>query len=180
MTVIQRAVKIIGALLTAGVAATILRLGENGFLLASVLLNASLILFGLRNILYYFRMARHTVDGRTILYIGVIALNLGVLTISVTEHQGAYVVAYLLGAYAFSGVLDILRAREARSFESPAWKWNLAEGIANIAFASVAVVFGFFLGNMWGLTVIYSIGLFYSAFLKLISSFRNTAIIYIQ
>ena len=180
MTLMQRAGKILTALLTAGVAVLILKLGETGFLLAGAILSVSLIVFGLRNMLYYFRMARHMVDGRSILYIGVITFNFGVLTLSATQNQDVLVVLYLLGFYAFSGIMDILRAKEARSFDSPLWKLNLAEGIANISFAAAAAIFGFFLGTMWGLTLIYAIGLFYTALLKLISAFRKTAIIYIQ
>ena len=179
MTLMQRIAKILTALLTAGTAVLILRLGEDGFRLAGLLLSCSLILFGLRNMVYYFRMARHMVDGRRILYIGVIALNFGVIALSAADER-VFVVLYLLGAYAFSGVLDILRAREARSFEAPSWRLNLAEGIANIGFAAAAAVFGLVSGNMRALTLIYAIGLFYSALLKLVSAFRKTAIVYIQ
>jgi hypothetical protein len=90
-----------------------------------------------------------------------------------------FIVLYLLGAHAFSGLIDILRARAARQFEAPSWKNSLAEGIASIGIAVVAVVFGLILGNMRSLTMIYAAGLIYSAFLNLLSVFRKTAIVYI-
>ena len=180
MTVMKRAVNIIIALLTAAVAVLILSLGDKGFLVAGAILSFSLIIFGLRNILFYFQMACHMVDGRRILYIGVIALNLGVLALYASQDRGVFVVLYLLGAYAFAGLMDILRAREAKSYDSPVWKQNLAEGIVEITFALAAAVFGFILGDMWALTLIYAIGLFYSALVRLVSAFRKTAIVYIQ
>ena len=180
MTLAKRIGKILSALGSVLCAVILIAMGENGFLLVSVLLSISLILFGLRSIIFYFTMARHMVDGRGSLYIGVIVLDFGVFTLSVSQNQSLFIVFYLLGAYAFSGVLDILRAREARSFEAPSWRLNLAEGIANIGFAAAAAVFGLVSGNLRALTLIYAIGLFYSALLKLVSAFRKTAIVYIQ
>ena len=179
MTLRKRIGKILGALLTALCAWLVLKMGESGFMLVSLLLSIGLVIFGARNLIFYFTMARHMVNGRSILYIGVIALDFGIFTLSVSDIHGVFTVLYLLGVHAFSGVIDILRAREARQFEAPSWKISLAEGIANIGVALVAVVFGIFLGNMRNLTVIYAAGLIYSALLNMISAFRRTAIVYI-
>ena len=179
MTLVMRIGKLLRALLTGLAAWILLELGENGFLAASLLLSLALVMFGLRNLIYYFTMARHMVEGRKILYLGVIALDFGVFTLTIADHRGVFIALYLLGFYAFSGVLDILRAREARQFEAPSWRLNLAEGIANIGVAVAAVVFGLFLGNMRDVTIIYAAGLFYSALLNMISAFQKTAIVYI-
>ncbi|MBQ9664128.1 MAG: hypothetical protein IJV40_13345 [Oscillospiraceae bacterium] len=179
MTLTRRIGKILRALITALTAWIMIRLGEDGFILVSLLLSSALILFGVRNLIYYFSMARHMVNGRSILYIGVIAFDFGVFTLSIADHRGVFVALYLLGAHAFSGVIDILRAKEARQLEAPSWKLSLAEGIANIGFAAAAVVFGGFQGSMRDLTLIFAAGLFYSALLNLIAAFRKTAIVYI-
>ncbi|MBO5556000.1 MAG: hypothetical protein J5927_02340 [Oscillospiraceae bacterium] len=179
MTLTKRAGKILGALLTASGALLLFKLGEDGLLLVSLILSVSLIVIGLRNLIFYFSMARHMVNGKSLLIIGVISLDLGLFTLSITRFQGPLIALYLLGAYAFAGVVDILRAREARQQEAPAWKFSLAEGIANIGFAAAAFVFGLLLGNMRDLTLIYAVGLLYSAFLNLLSAFRRTAIVYI-
>ncbi len=180
MTLAKRIGKILSALGSVLCAVILIAMGENGFLLVSVLLSISLILFGLRSIIFYFTMARHMVDGRGSLYIGVIVLDFGVFTLSVSQNQSLFIVFYLLGAYAFSGVMDIMRALEARKLEAPSWKLSFSEGILNIAFAAAAVFFGLFRGDMRDLTAIYAAGLVYSAVLKLISAFRKTAIVYIQ
>ena len=61
------------------IAALILLLGEDVFLIVSLLLSLSLILFGVRKLIFFLTMARHMVDGRGVLYIGVIALYFGLL-----------------------------------------------------------------------------------------------------
>ena len=179
MTLTQRIGKLLRALVLCLTAWAMVKLGDQGFVLVSTLLSFGLIVFGARKLLYYFTMARHMVDGRSILYLGVIAFDFGIFTLSISDQHGVFIVLYLLGAHAFSGMIDILRAREARQFEAPSWKISLAEGIANIGVAVVAVVFGLILGNMRSLTMIYAAGLIYSAFLNLLSVFRKTAIVYI-
>lgn len=179
MTLTQRIGKVLRALALCLTAWAMVKLGEYGFFLVSALLSFGLIVFGARKLVYYFTMARHMVDGRSILYLGVIAFDFGIFTLSIADQHGVFIVLYLLGAYAFSGLIDILRAREARQFDAPSWKLSLAEGIVNIGVAVLAVVFGFVLGNMRSLTLIYAAGLIYSALLNLLSAFRKTAIVYI-
>ncbi len=179
MTLAKRIGMILRAAVLCLTAWIMFRLGENGFLLVSLLLSLALVVFGARNIIYYFSMARHMVGGKSILYIGVIALDFGVFTMSVSNSRGMFVVLYLLAAHAFSGVVDVLRAREARQLEAPSWRLSLAEGIANIGVAAAAAAAGLFLGDMRALTLIYAAGLLYSALLDLVSAFRRTAIVYI-
>ena len=180
MTLTKRIVKILGALLTLLGAWIILKLGEEGFLFISLVLSISLILFGVRNLIFYFTMARHMVNGRSILYLGVIALDFGVFTLSVSRYQSVFVVLYMIVAHAFSGVIDILRAQEARQMEAGSWRLNMAEGIINIGFALTAIVFGIVLNSASVVGEVYAAGLIYTAVMNLISAFRKTAIVYIQ
>ena len=179
MTATQRIGKILNALFTGLCAWIMLEMGEDGAWLVGALLCLSLILFAIRSILLYFTMARHMVNGRSILYIGMIVLDLGIFTLSILQYRKYFIVIYLLATYAFAGVVHILRALEARKFGASSWRVNLAEGIANILFAAAAVVFGLFRGDMRILTGIYAVGMLYSALLKLIPAFRKTAIPYI-
>lgn len=179
MTLAKRIGKILRAAVLCLTAWVMFRMGEDGFLLVSLLLSLALVVFGARNVIYYFSMARHMVGGRRILYIGVIALDFGVFTLSVSDNRGMFIVLYLLAAHAFAGVVDVMRAREARQLESPSWRLSLAEGIANIGVAAASATAGIFLGDMRALTLIYAAGLLYSALLDLISAFRRTAIVYI-
>ncbi len=90
-----------------------------------------------------------------------------------------FIVLYILGINAFSGIVDILRALEARKLQSPSWRMNLAAGIVSIVFALAAGVSGLVMKDMEVTTIIFVIGVFWSAAAKLISAFRRTAIVYI-
>lgn len=179
MTLAQRIGKILSALFSFLCAWIMFRMGEAGFLLVSLMISISLILFGLRSLIFYWTMARHMVDGRTALYIGVIVLDFGFFTLSVTQYHRLFIAIYLLAVYAFSGAMDILRALEARRLEAPSWRLNLAVGIVNIGVAVAAAYFGLLCGDMRDLTLIYAAGMVYTAVLSMISAFRKTAIVYI-
>lgn len=180
MSAAQRVQKVLAALGYIGAAVLMLWLGEDGYELVLLMLGLSLTAQGIRSIVFYFNMARHMVDGRSILYKGVILLDFGIFTLSITQRAGILIALYLLGLNAFSGAVDIMRALEARRFQAGSWRLNLAEGILNIGFAVLAVAFGLIRRDMQHLTWVYASGLFYSGVLGLISAFRKTAIVYIQ
>ena len=179
MTLMQRVKKIISALLMILGAVLVLYLGENGFLLIALFLCVSLVFYGLRSLLFYATMARHMVDGRISLYKGLILLDLGIFSLTVLNDPHVFIVLYILGINAFSGIVDILRALEARKLQSPSWRMNLAAGIVSIFFALAAGVSGLVMKDMEVTTIIFVIGVFWSAAAKLISAFRRTAIVYI-
>ncbi len=180
MSAAQRVQKFIAALGYMGAAALMLLLEDDGYELVLLLLGFSLILQGFQAMVFYFTMARHMVDGRSILYKGVILLDFGIFTLSITQRADLMIALYLLGLNAFSGAVDIMRALEARRFQAASWRLNLAKGILNISFAALAVAFGIVRRDMRHLTWVYASGLFYSGVLILISAFRKTAIVYIQ
>ena len=179
MTLMQRIEKILGALFLVLCALLVLYAGGEGFVLIALFLCVSLVFSGLRSLIFYFTMARHMVDGRSCLYKGLILLDLGIFTLTVINNPQVFIIFYVLGVNAFTGVIDILRALEAKKLQSPSWRLNLAGGVINILFALASAVFGFFQKNMQVLTDIYVIGLLWSAAAKLISAFRKTAIVYV-
>ena len=180
MTLVQRIKKCIGAVLTFLCAFLLVYAGEDGYALVMLLLCISSILSGVRYIIFYFTMARHMVDGLGILFKGIILLDFGLFTMSISQNYSLFIVVYLLAVHAFSGVINILHALEARRLHAPSWRLNLTEGILNIAFATAAVISGFVFNSLKDVTWIYASSLFYSAILKLIMVFRKTAIVYIQ
>ena len=180
MTLVQRLRTVLGALLTILCAILLLFLKEDGYLLVCFLLSLSLIAYGVRTLIYYFTMARHMVDGRGVFFKGVLVLDFGLFTLSISQNYSTFIVLYLLFARAFSGVVEVLRALEAKRFQSGSWRLSMAQGVINIAFALAAVIFGFLLGDMRDLTLIYAAGLVWSAVIQLVSAFRKTANVYIQ
>ena len=80
MSAAQRVQKVLAALGYIGAAVLMLWLGEDGYELVLLMLGLSLTAQGIRSIVFYFNMARHMVDGRSILYKGVILLDFGIFT----------------------------------------------------------------------------------------------------
>lgn len=179
MTLMQRIQKILGALIMVLCAVLIVILDDDGFIVIAVILFVSLVTSGVRSLYFYFTMARHMVDGRGMLYRGLILLDLGIFSFTVLDDPRLLIVLYLLAANAFSGIVDILRALEARKLQAPSWQLSLASGVVSIALALAALFFGFVTKNMQVLIGIYIAGLLWSALLNLISAFRKTAIVYI-
>lgn len=144
----------------------------------TLILSFMLVAYGIRQIIYYIVMARHMVGGRLILYIGLIVLDLGLFTATLSTIPLPYVMLYLLGGYAFAGAIDLMRAKEARRLHSPEWKFILFKGMVNILIAVICLVL-VFVGTTIAAVYIYSAGLIYSSILRIVSAMRKTAVVYI-
>ena len=180
MTKLQRIRKVLLAVLMLLCCFVLVKEPENGFYIVALIISVSLLLYALRCLLYYFTMARHMVGGKSVLFKGIILLDLAVFTISMVNDPQYFIVLYLLGIHAVSGVLSILRALEARRYQAPSWRRSLISGIANLTVAVLAVVAGFFHHSTTDLVYIYAACLFFSACDQLITAFQRTAIVYIQ
>ena len=179
MNNIQRIRNVFVGLLAIVLSAVLFIQPPDGLRLIGLILSITLLVSGMRNIHYYFTMARHMVGGRNSLYVGVILFDLGLFAISANISQ-VYIIIYLLVIHAFSGVVDILLALDAKRMESSSWRLNLITGIGNLAIATGAVIFGLVLGNTAAVVDIYAAGLLYAGILRIINAFRRTAIVYIQ
>ena len=120
--------------------------------------------------------AGSSVGGKLLLYVSLIALDLGVFTATLLDTPGIYIILYLIGAHAFSGAINIMRALEARRYGG-AWRVNAMQGAVGLLVALACVVF---LRRTDILVYIYSAGLIYSAAMRIVTAFRRTAIVYIQ
>ncbi|MCR5503248.1 MAG: DUF308 domain-containing protein [Lachnospiraceae bacterium] len=180
MTIFQRIRSVIIALVMILSGVLMLCLPDIGYAVAALILSISLLLYGIRTLIYYFTLARHMVGGRGILYIGIVVLDLGIFTLTVADNMEIYILLYLLAFRLFSGLVDILRALEARRYESPGWKSKLAVGIVNILMALLALAAGIVFRSEELLVVLYCAGLFGSALARIATAFRKSAIVYIQ
>ena len=180
MTDMQRVKKVLLALLMLLCAWVMFRMPEEGFYIVALIVSFSAILYGLRKLIYYCTMARHMVGGGATLIPGVIALDLGVFILTTVDDPKLFIVVYMLGIHGFSGAMAVMQAIEARRYRSPAWKWKLAGGLANLTVAVLAVVAGLFLHSTADLAYLYAASLVCSAAVQLFSACRRTAIVYIQ
>ncbi|MBQ7646514.1 MAG: hypothetical protein IJS94_04520 [Clostridia bacterium] len=149
---------------------------EEGFIIIAGILSISLVAYGVKSLVYYLMLARHMVGGRIMLYLAVVVLDLGIFTMMLTKIPRIYVVLYLVVVYAFSVVIDILRALEAKKLQAPSWRFSLISGIINVVIVILCLVF---INSTKMIVYLYSGGLIYLAIVRIVNAFRKTAIVYI-
>jgi len=139
-------------------------------------LGLTLMLSGIRSLVYYFTMAKHMVGGLAVLYRGVIVFDIGLFTLSLVDVPLIFIMLYLARLHGFSGFIDIMRAIESKKMNA-SWKLNISHGIINVLIALLCLVF---LKTVWVATLCYSLGLIYSGIIRIIQAFRRTTVVYIQ
>ncbi len=179
MTRWRRFSTIIVGLLTI-LAAFVIFLLDDAYKYIILILGLSMLVSGLRYLFYYGRMARHMVGGKIMLVIGAVFISFGLFTLNLSDEPLIYLILYLLGFHAFSGLINLLRALEARQYDAPSWKLTFATGIVNILVAIASPVWGILFKSPDTLTLIYCLGLIYSGIIRIITALRRTAIVYIQ
>ncbi|MBQ8945233.1 MAG: hypothetical protein IJ058_00310 [Lachnospiraceae bacterium] len=177
MSKFNKAVNIIFGIATIILAVVMVVDTEFGYLTATVILSATLMLYGIRHLSFYISMGRSMVGGQQMLYVGIVMLDLGLFTLSIVDVPKFYVMLYLLLGNAFTGLIGIMRGLEARKINAPSWKIKVAEGIF---FMIVSIGCGVFVRSMSILVYVYCAQLVYSAIMRIVSALRRTEIVYIQ
>lgn len=176
MSRIQHVGAFLGGLLTLLCAAVLLKLGGEGYGVIVAIISVSLFLRGIRALSFYFTMARHMVGGKSILFNGIISLDFGMFALTLESVPQLYVVLYLIACHLYAGVVDVLRALEAKRLGSRHWRLNLMYGVANVVIAALCALS---LRAPALLVEIYAAGLIYTGCLRIVTAFRKTAIAYI-
>lgn len=176
MSSAQRVRRILSGIMMILGAVLIISMKEEGYLLVMTFLSISFIVLGIRTLYYYSTMAKHMVGGKEILYQGIIILDFGWLTWTLTSVPKYYIMLYLFGIHLFSGIVDILRTVEAKHYAGNTWRLNLLQGVVNVVIALVCIVF---LDSADMVVYIYGAGLIYSGINRIVQSFRKTAIVFI-
>lgn len=142
---------------------------KDGYLIVAAILGVLLFAYGIRNIVYYFAMARHMVGGRLILYFGLLILDAGALILALSDVPPFYVMIYLIVIRALTGTIDILRSFEQKNMKVPAWKGMFISGIIHIL---TAIACAIFIKSADIAVYIYAAGLVYSAVTRIITAVR--------
>ena len=142
----------------------------------AAILSLMILVYGLQKIIYYFTMARHMVGGYSLLFVGIIAIDLGAFSLTLLEQPHIPIVIYLVTNFGIVGVAGILRAIEGRRFGLK-WRASLVHGIVSLLLVLACVVF---IGNTDLVMTVFSIGLAYSAIRHIATSLRKTDVIFIQ
>ncbi len=177
MTKLQRIKEIVFAVIMILGALVMMFYPRESYSLIIIILAIYFIVRGISSIWYYLTMSRYMVGGRESLFIGVIWLDFGMITGSLTGVPYYFVLMYLVVIHGFSGAIMILRALEARRNGSSAWKLKLAHGTVDIAMAIVCIIF---IRQPDITVIIYCIGLMYSAGMRILSACRRTTLIVIE
>lgn len=149
---------------------------EDTYELIAFILCVSLLLYGLKTIIYYFTMARFMVGGRLVLYRGVIIFDLGFFLATIMDVPKIYVMGYLFIIHAFYGMIDILKTTESLHYRAKSWKLSCIQGVGNLVLSITCLVN---IRSLKAATFIYAIGLIYSGIMHIIQSLRNTNSVYI-
>ncbi len=178
MTGFQRVKRVLFGLCMLAVAVIfILFPSDETYMFVVSFLALGLAIAGIKDILFYFFMARHMVGGKMILIQGVIVLDFAMITGSLADVPKIYILLYLIGIHAFSGVVEVLRAMEAKKTVDGPWKLKISHGMVNFGLAVACLIF---IRHSNTALMIYSIGLIYSAVVRILSAFRKTSFILIN
>ena len=177
MTKIQRFENVILGLLMIVCAGIMVLMPDMGYYVVALILSISLLIFGIRFLFYYLFMARFMVGGKINLYIGIIIVDLGLVTMLHTGIPKAYVVAYLVGLNLFTAAVDMLAAIDAKRLGADSWRLKYFGGMISAVLAIACLVN---IKNTDMMVYIYSFGMVYSAVIRIITAFKKSAIVYIQ
>ncbi|MBO4337051.1 MAG: DUF308 domain-containing protein [Lachnospiraceae bacterium] len=177
MTKLQRIKEIIFSLVMLLIAFGLLLEPVNGYPAVISVISFWLIIKGLGTLWYYITMARHMVGGRMSLFTGMILFDFGMFTLTLTDIPHYYIVMYLIAIHAFSGLVEVLRAFEAKRGGASSWRFKMSHGLVDIALAVLCIVC---ISRLSVTVVIYSIGLIYSSLMRIVSACRRTRFIYIR
>ena len=177
MNTIQKITEIVMGILMLVVAVFMLLYPNDTYFFILMFLGFGLLATGIGVLIYYFTMAMFMVGGKVTLYKGVILIDFAILTLSFTDIPKVYILIYLAVVHAFSGFVEILRADETRKNGSKHFKLKLFHGFLNVIMAACCIIF---IKKTNTAVLIYSLGLIYSAIIRIITAFRKTTFVYIQ
>ena len=176
MTLAKRIRDVVLGVVMVLVAIAMIAVPEFGFPLIIVILCVTLTVAGVRRLIFYARMARHMVGGIRIFYTGILLLDAGLFTFTLTNIPHFYVMLYLIFINGLTGVIGLLRALEDRRQGMRSWKIRMIYGAVNVLFALACLL------NIHSETLavyIYGASLLYAAVMRIITAFRKTDIVYI-
>ncbi|MCQ2401630.1 MAG: hypothetical protein MJ059_06880 [Lachnospiraceae bacterium] len=176
MTTVKRIENILIGLLMIFAAVAIIIRPDEGYAFVVGILGLSLLVIGIKTLVYYFAMAIHMVGGKMILYEGIILTDLGLFSSSLATLPKAYVMIYLVLYNLIEGGINVMSAMESKKQGAP-WKKKMGEGLLNIAFAILCIAMG---GSVNIMVEVYAAGMIISAISRIAKAFRKTAIVYIQ
>ena len=176
MGLTKRILNVIASLIIMALGLLMLLDPWDSYKIVVLVLMITLIVKGIRLLVYYFRMARHTVGGIVFLYQGVLLLDAGIFALSLDNVPVIYTMLYLVICMLVAGAIDVMRSNQARVMKTGRWKLQMVYGAGNLILSIIGMIFLF--SGTW-VSVIYALSLLHSGVCRLITAFRKTAVVYI-
>ena len=176
MTIFQRIENIIVGLVQLIFGLSLALFPEDGYWVVLTVLGLAMTIKGIKQLFYYFSMARYMVNGRLILVTGCILLDFGVFSGTLFDVPKIYIILYIIIIHAFAGIIEVLKALEEKRLGAKSWRFQLFRGIFDIALVLISLIF---IKKPNTVVIVYGIGVAYSAIFKLISCFRKTTLVYV-
>ena len=150
---------------------------EEGYDIMVLVLLITLLARGIGQLIYYFTMARFAIGGIMTFYKAVFLIDAALFALGLQHVPPVYVKIYLIMTMAIGGIIDVLRANEARRMESGHWRYQFTYGLVTVV---IALVCGLFLRQEWILTIIFGAGLVHSGVSRIVTACRKSAIVYVR
>ena len=176
MTKWQRLSMILKALLMIAAALLLIVMEEDAGYFLLGMLSIYLTVFAVRELIYYFSMARFMVGGKYIFYRGILTLDLGVFSGTLTALPSFMVLVFLAAMLGFSGAVNIMNAMDAKKMGAH-WRLKAGFGLGSILLAFLSL---FFIRSSEDIFLICSAALVYHAIGRILIAMRPTAIVSIQ
>lgn len=180
MTRFDRIVNCIFGILQIAFAIVLMVSPGRGLILVLAAISIGLTLTGVQTLIYYLDMARSMVGGKSVLYRGLIFLDLGILTRSLIDDPRIYLIAYIGLLTVITGMVGVFRTYDLIRRGAVHWRLTAAYGITHVIMGIAVLVFGFFLRLPVMAVFAYALMLFYSACIRIAAVFKENKMIYIQ
>ena len=168
-TIIKSVILIILALLT-------ILSPSIGYYVLLFILVMSLLIYGIRLLVYYFSLARYKVGGLWTLYKSIIIIDLSLLLLSIQWAPQKLVMIVLILLLAFDGVVFVMKAMKSKKLDSGKWKSQLFLGIILFVIAIICIIT---IKSTQFATILYSLAIIISAVSDIISVAKRNEIVYI-
>ena len=177
MTKFQKIKNITRGVLSIILGAAMIKFPNKAYVFLVMLIGVGLLVYGISTLIYYFTMAMFMVEGKTMLYKGVIITDFAILTLSLADVPRGYVMFYLVALHAFTGLVEILRAFEAKRYGGRSWRLKLGHGLVDVGICLFCLMH---LKNPNTVVIIYSLGLVYSGIMHLISALKSNTFVFVR
>ena len=177
MNAASRIFKCVTGILIIVLAVVMMMWPEWGYLVINAVLGLTLLISAIRNLVYYFRMARHMVGGRNTLYSALIQLDLAMFTLTLTNIPKIFIMIYLVSVFGVTGLLRLLRGLEAKKRNAPAWYGSFINGVVYLL---ITVLCTIFISNTTVMVIVFCVGLIFVGLSRVVSAFQRAKIVYVQ